>query len=232
MQTIQIYFLLFIIFSCIGWIIETVRISIRTKEFVNRGFLIGPYCPIYGFCSIFMILLLKDISNPLILFTIAMIICSICEYITSYFMEKIFNARWWDYSKYKYNLNGRICLKNTLLFGLLGLMLIYIVYPFFLSLISNMNDYLRDLIFAIFIIIFIVDFITSFNIIIRIKNISYDYVHMDNTKDIANKVKEAIRGSWPYRRIFHAYPELKLTIMDKIHNIKIINPLPIKKFKR
>ena len=124
MHNFQIYFLLFLTYSCLGWIMEVIVTYPDTKKFVNRGFLIGPYCPIYGYCSIAMILLLNNVKSNILLFLLCIIVCSIGEYATSYIMEKMFHARWWDYSKHKFNLNGRICLSNCLAFGVLGFLLI------------------------------------------------------------------------------------------------------------
>ena len=106
---IRFYFLLFISYSVIGWIMETILKTIEYKKFVNRGFLIGPYCPIYGCGALLMTFLLQGYAeDPIVLFVFNIIICSILEYSTSYIMEKIFKARWWDYSYTKYNINGRI----------------------------------------------------------------------------------------------------------------------------
>ena len=103
---------------------------ILEKKIIDRGFLIGPYCPIYGCGTLGMILYLEQYKDNIItVFFLAVIICSILEYLTSYLMEKIFNARWWDYSDEKFNLNGRICGKNALLFGLGGVIIIYIAHP-------------------------------------------------------------------------------------------------------
>ena len=120
MFNIKILFLLFITYSFMGWVMEMIATVVEDHEIVNRGFLIGPYCPIYGCCSIAIILILHKINNPIILFIFSILICSIGEYITSFVLEKIFKARWWDYSHMKFNLNGRICLRNCLFFGILG----------------------------------------------------------------------------------------------------------------
>ena len=105
--------------SFAGWIMETISISIRNKKFVNRGFLIGPVCPIYGYGVVLVSLLLQKYQNDIIVtFFMSIIICGFLEYFTSYFMEIIFKARWWDYSQRKFNINGRVCLENLVLFGL------------------------------------------------------------------------------------------------------------------
>src|SRR5574344_2723105 len=137
-MTLSYYFLLFMFYSFLGWIVEVVCKLIEKHKFINRGFLIGPYCPIYGWSCIFMILTLTKYENdPIILFLMAIVICSILEYFTSYFMELIFKTRWWDYSKKKYNINGRICLETMIPFGILGTIVIYIINPFFLGIINK-----------------------------------------------------------------------------------------------
>ena len=111
LEEIKLYILIFFIYATAGWIMESTMISIQNKKFVNRGFLIGPVCPIYGYGVVLVSVLLKKYQNDLIItFFMSIIICGILEYFTSFFMEKIFNARWWDYSKRKFNINGRVCL--------------------------------------------------------------------------------------------------------------------------
>ena len=134
------YFLLFIIYSMLGWLIEVSAFLISDKKFINRGFLIGPYCPIYGVGAIVMILTLSNYTDsPLILFVMSIVIFSLLEYYTSYFMEKIFKARWWDYSKKKFNINGRICLETMIPFGLLGLLAMYVINPFLNNIIESFS---------------------------------------------------------------------------------------------
>lgn len=88
---------------------EVVCKLIQFRRFINRGFLIGPYCPIYGFGSVLIGLLLSRYAGePLVVFILAMVVCGTLEYVTSYLMEKLFHARWWDYSDKRFNLNGRI----------------------------------------------------------------------------------------------------------------------------
>lgn len=102
LNTVEPYFLLFIIYSMIGWTIEVLLQFIEKKRLINRGFLIGPYCPIYGFGAVVMTLILdKYQDNLIILFGMSMLICTVLEYLTSYIMEKLFKARWWDYSQKK-----------------------------------------------------------------------------------------------------------------------------------
>ena len=136
-------FLIFIMFSMVGWISEVLYVGIfHEHKFVNRGFLYGPLCPVYGFGGVVILLLPPVLYQTWIpLFFASMILCTIVEYFVSWFMEKLFNARWWDYSHYKFNINGRICLLNSILFGFLGLGVIRFVYPQMLSFLNWLGDF-------------------------------------------------------------------------------------------
>ena len=165
MNMFFIYFILFLIYSFLGWIIEVIVTFYKDKKFVNRGFLLGPYCPIYGFSSIIMILYLSRYRDSFItIFLLAVVVCSIIEYLVSYLMEKLFNARWWDYSNRKFNINGRVCLENSIWFGLLGTLLIYVVNPFLYNLISKMSDNVLLIVGSFLLIIFVIDLIISLNV--------------------------------------------------------------------
>lgn len=101
------YFMLYIIYSFIGWCIEVCESFIRERRFVDRGFLIGPYCPIYGVSLLFIVILLQGyIKKPFGLFIISMVVCGLIEYLASYILEKLFKTRWWDYTHKRFNING------------------------------------------------------------------------------------------------------------------------------
>lgn len=121
----------FTVFSIAGYFIEVVLCSLDQRRVVNRGFLFGPYLPIYGFGGILMMYLTRGVRYDFILtFLISMSVGAIVEYISSYVLEKLFHVRWWDYSQTdKLNLNGRICMRNTLAFGVGGCVLIYWALP-------------------------------------------------------------------------------------------------------
>ena len=209
MFDLKVLFLLFIVYSITGWIIEVIATYPDTKCFVNRGFLIGPYCPIYGNCAIAMIFLLHNVTNPILLFVLSILICSVGEYVTSYTMEKIFHARWWDYSKNKFNLNGRICLVNSLAFGVLGFLLIKFVNPFVVGLITKLSPNMINVLFYTILTLFIIDNVISFKVIFKIKNMSIKYVHLDNTKEITEKVKKILSDNILAKRVFKAFPNIK-----------------------
>ena len=212
-MTFKIYFLLFIIYSILGWIIEVIATSKDTKCFVNRGFLVGPYCPIYGACSLIMILIIPKFKSIILLFIITMLICSIIEYVTSYIMEKLFKARWWDYSHVPFNLNGRICLKNSLYFGLLGVLLVRYVNPLVYNYLEIMSTNIVNVLFYIILIIFITDVIISFKVIFKIKETA-KFIKKDNTKEITEKVKLILSNSYLTKRLLNAFPTFKIIIRD------------------
>lgn len=204
------FFLLFIIYSVLGWAIETIVTCIINKKFVDRGFLIGPYLPIYGTGALAIIVLLKPYYNDYVaLFVMCVIICSIIEYLSSYFMEKIFKARWWDYTHIPFNINGRICLCFSIAFGFMGTIIILVnkyLYKFLISIPPIINIIL----FIILILIFITDIIISFNIINKIK-LSADNLRKDYSEEITSKVKEILKNkSLLVNRLLNAYPDIKI----------------------
>ena len=110
-------------------------------KFVNRGFLHGPLCPVYGFGGVVILMLPPSLYATWIpLFFASMILCTIVEYFVSWLMEKLFHTRWWDYSHYKIQLNGRICLLNSILFGFLGVVVIHFVYPLMIDLLNSLGQ--------------------------------------------------------------------------------------------
>lgn len=218
---IQMYYLLFMLYSFLGWCMEVICKLVTIKKFINRGFLIGPYCPIYGWGAISITILLKRYtSDPIALFVMSIVICSVIEYFTSYFMEKKYNARWWDYSNKKFNINGRICLETMIPFGILGVIIMYFINPAVFSLYEKIPSILLNIISIILLIMFITDNIISSNIVSSVDIIS-SKLKRDNTEEITEKVKQILRQkSWLHRRLVNAYPDFK-NIKIKIRN-KII----------
>ena len=128
--SITVYFALFMIYSVAGWICEELLQIIQNKKIADRGFLIGPYCPIYGCGVILITICLTPFENhPVGLFILTMVLCGVLEYATSFIMEKAFNARWWDYSNMRFNINGRICVPYSIFWGILAVFLIKIAKP-------------------------------------------------------------------------------------------------------
>lgn len=203
------YFMLFIIYSFIGWSIEVVGKLIEKHKFINRGFLVGPICPIYGWGCIAIILLLsKYKSSPIVLFLMAIIICSILEYFTSYFMEKLFHVRWWDYTRRKYNINGRICAETMIPFGLLGCLVVYIVNPIFTGLLSKIQVNTLNIIAIIIFIIYVIDNVVSLSVMFGFKG-TLKTVEKDGTEEITKKVREVLlKRNFLYKRLVNAFPNI------------------------
>ena len=215
---IRIYFLLFMIYSVIGWCMEVTCKLIQYKRFINRGFLIGPYCPIYGYGAILItILLRKYIYDPWVLFVMAILVCGTLEYLTSFFMEKIFKARWWDYSQRKFNLNGRVCFGTIIPFGILGLFIMYVSNPFLLEKLELIPEVWLNWISGILFTIYIVDNIVSTFVIRYVKKAELIAgKDLDNTEEMTIKVKEILENkSVLHRRLVKAYPTL-MAIKSKI----------------
>lgn len=210
MYKLSMLFILFLIYSIIGWIIETIFCTIDQKKLADRGFLIGPICPIYGFGGILMTLLLtKYLDDPLALFIMAVVICSILEYLTSYFMEKLFNTRWWDYSDKRFNINGRICLSVAACFGFLGVILLYFVNSFLVAIISKISENVLVITAIILSILLIFDFIMSMIIVGNFTK-NAKLVKVDSSNDINSKIREYLinKSTW-FKRLIKAFPDFK-----------------------
>lgn len=222
MEQVVMTFLIFIFYSFLGWCIESFGSIAYKGHFINRGFLIGPICPVYGFGFLLIYYLLRGyLSAPIILFCMSVIICSSLEYFTSWIMEKLFNARWWDYSNRRFNINGRICLDNSALFGVLSFIIMYNIHPSYLGLLNAMN-YKTLLVIAIIIfILFVADVLVSVNVISRLKTVAHDVKVKDNTEEMKAKVRESFAKQGKlYNRLAKAF--------DFVVNNEVIAELRVK----
>lgn len=114
---------LILIYSFLGWFVETIVGTIRKKKFVNRGFSSGPFCFIYGTAAVIIIIALEDLENrPFFLFLGCMIIATMIEWFVGKILERMNQHKWWDYSDKKWNFDGYICLQYSVLWGLLGML--------------------------------------------------------------------------------------------------------------
>ena len=156
--TLSQWLLIFYIYSFIGWVWECCYVSVRKKEWVNRGFLNGPVLPIYGFGAIIILWLTLPFESSIpLIYILGMLGASTLEYVTGAVMEKIFNMRYWDYSDKKFNINGHITLFVSLGWGLFSIVLVRVLHPPIKDLILKIPDHLADIISLILTIIFVVD---------------------------------------------------------------------------
>lgn len=220
MKFCLIMILLFYIYSFLGWLAEVILTLVKLKKFINRGFLIGPLVPLYGVGSTLIYLVLRKYENDwLVLFLLSVILCATLEYLISYLMEKIFKNRWWDYSEYKYNINGRICLEFASLFGIGGVLIVYVFNPRLIPILNMASQ--NTLLIAVVIlgIITLIDMLISLKIIVTLKNISSS-IKCDSTEEITKKVKEELSNKTKfYKRLVKAFPDMKvfnkLTILKR-----------------
>ena len=226
-MTIAEIFLCFLVYSFIGWLWEDLLSLVKEHRFVNRGFLIGPYCPIYGAGALAFLSVGNYIDNPVALFFIGGAIACILEYITSYTMEKLFKARWWDYSNWPLNINGRICLYGFIGFGV-GSVAIKYLQPHVLELIRKL-PYLNN--WAILLaIIFALDIISTNQSFARFNRFLREYQNVLKKDRVVqfferkghrvfNTINERRRRimTWQQRRILRAFPNFQ-TYYDRAFN--------------
>ncbi|MBR2175838.1 MAG: putative ABC transporter permease [Clostridia bacterium] len=163
LRVVETYFISFLVYSFFGWVWESVFCSLwKHKRLINRGFLNGPYCPIYGWGAILDLLMLGRIDNIFSLFFISGVLTCVLEYFTSVIMEKMFATRWWDYSDMKFNIQGRVCLLGFIAFGLFSIVLIEYIDPFVVSHINRLSPMAMNIIAAAAAVLFMADNIITF----------------------------------------------------------------------
>ena len=162
MKVLLFWFICFVVYSFLGWICETFFCSAAQRRFVNRGFLNGPFCPIYGFGALLVIGLFSKYENDLLaLFLLSMAVTSIVEYIASVLLEKLFHLTLWDYSGRKWNINGRVCLRNSLLFGLLSVLMVKGIHPQVVRLFAELPEWLSITFVTVLSVYFILDVVIT-----------------------------------------------------------------------
>ena len=206
---------LFLFYSFIGWIIEVIYTFITEKKLVNRGFLIGPLVPIWGFGAVLITLILKKDDSLFNLAISSAFIGTFLEYVVNYVMEKMFKVRWWDYSRLPFNINGRVWLGSSLFFGLGGILVVKFLNPIIFNLFSMINEVIFSWIVIIFVLIFLTDFCISFNIINKLK-ISALSMKKDYTEEISKKVRSVLmeKSLW-FRRLLKAFPNIRISFKGK-----------------
>ena len=202
----------FFIFGFLGWCMEVVLKYRQYHRFINRGFLTGPILPIYGFGVVLITVVVGNLasveSGVVMTFALSMLICGVVEYLTSYVLEKIFHARWWDYSQKPMNLNGRVWIGNLVLFGLAGVAIIHIVNPVLFPALDRIPLNTRKIIAGVLLAIIAVDFVISWFVLKLVKT-GVDSSQADNTEAISKEVRQLLTNrSYFYSRFADAYPEV------------------------
>lgn len=174
----------FFIYSFLGWCCEVCFRSVNSGKFVNSGFLNGPYCPVYGFGMVAVILLLTPVQDNLILlFVVSVAVTTVIEGLTGFALHKIFKTRWWDYTDMPFNYKGYVCLAFSLVWGLGAVFAIKLIHPAVAALVAWINYKLGIVLLVIFSAAFAADGIATVNILIKLNR---DLGMLD---DVARRLK-------------------------------------------
>lgn len=214
---IELYriFYLFIIYGFFGWIWESSYVSLKERKPVNRGFLNGPIIPIYGagamlifvlFYNSMMINLIEhdSVKNYLIIFLVGMLAASVLEFVTSYAMEKLFHAKWWDYSDIPLNVQGRICLPVSLFWGALSIVLVKILHPMVSRWIAFIPRLLGEVAAYIILVLFLSDLVITVAATI----------HLDKKTNAVQKLREEVYEYIYGLKLYEAKESLKKVMAD------------------
>ena len=207
--------LLFFFYSFVGWCIEVTLKFFQYHRFINRGFLTGPCLPIYGSgCALItaaidgLVLVSRYESSYGSVFAVSFVLCGILEYLVSYFLEKRFHARWWDYSQKPMNLHGRIWIGNLMLFGLGGVIVVKIVNPLMYRLLTSIPIKARYITAIVLLMVLLADYIVSHFVLKLVKD-SVEKSEADNTEAIGREVRRMLGDRSLFaRRFANAYPEV------------------------
>lgn len=185
-DTVKLYIIYFFFYSVVGWMGESFYCSVPARKWINRGFLTGPLCPIYGTGTVLLAVCLgplmrypiyipgieKQISvTPVLVFLCGIVLCDVVEYITSVLLEKLFHARWWDYSEKKFNIKGRICLGHSFYWGAGSLLFLYGVHPIIEKLFDKIPRDNIHIILGALLGIFLVDLLNAVKNAANIKKV-------------------------------------------------------------
>jgi len=207
------FFLLFAVFSVAGWITEVTLKYIQFRRFINRGFLIGPYCPIYGAGAVLVTLAVHFLAGPdancFETFLIGFFFCGALEYLVSLYMEKVFHARWWDYSEKPMNVEGRIWIGNLVLFGLGSVIIVKLAAPVLFSLFEKIP---RQILYPVSIFLAVImasDYVVSHLITSMVKLVG-ESIKADSTEVISREVRRILATkSFLHKRLMDAYPNMQ-----------------------
>ena len=222
----------FVLFSVIGYILEVIYAAVVLGKFVNRGFLGGPWCPIYGFGILIIAIILKPISGSiLVTFIGSLIVTTLIEYFSGFILEKIFNQKWWDYSDIPFNLNGYVCLKFSLIWAVGCTFVIKLVFPAIDLLIRVMPHLIGEIIFFSVIALMLADFAATIFAIIGIRK------KLRLLQNIADRLRENTddMGSFISKEtlaVKDRYDELSRSLVDKWQQRRILAAFPNLEKKR
>ncbi len=211
-QLVWFYIMMFMVFSAAGWLMEVTLKYIQFHRFINRGFLIGPVCPIYGAGAVLVTLVVNIFSRNdgyLVTFLISFFFCSALEYFVSWYMEKVFHARWWDYSERPMNLEGRIWIGNCMLFGIGGMLIVKLIVPVLFRVFSRIPFAVLRGLCIFFAALMIADYVCSHIVTSMVRHVG-EASKGDDTEQISQEIRRILsQKSFLHRRILDAYPNMQ-----------------------
>jgi uncharacterized membrane protein len=186
----------FIIYAFLGWVLEVMYHIYTDKKFINRGFLFGPICPIYGVSAVFFIAFLTPLkSSSILIFLGGVFVASAVEFVTGYVMEMLFKAKWWDYSDERFNIKGYICLKFSIIWGVIALVFMKVIDPQISKLTYWIISQFGEVLYNILLIVLIVDIVHTINSLIAFKQL---YIELQEilveTRNNMDKLKETFEA--------------------------------------
>ena len=204
--------LIFFAFSFLGWCIEVTLKYFEFHRFINRGFLTGPWLPIYGSGAALITVVVGGLA-PLergygTTFALSFVLCGVLEYMTSFVMERRFHARWWDYSKKPMNLHGRVWIGNLVLYGLGGVLIIHVFDPILYRLFAKTPLTAREILALCLSAVFAADYVVS-HFVLKLVKTGVEGSEADSSEQISLEVRLLLHDrSVFYRRFADAYPEV------------------------
>lgn len=214
-QSIDLYhlFFYFVFYSFLGWCTEVCYSASSKGEFINRGFLAGPFCPVYGFGAISLIVIIKPVQNNIIFLIIGCLFFpSFIEYITGFILEKLFDTTWWDYSDTKFNLQGRICVKFSIIWFLVSLFITLFIQPYVVEpLIDLLPINFGFIIMYILLGYFFIDLYITISSLIRLKGLFIELNHI--SLELKNKL-----NSLSHLDVSLAHRNIKNKVTDAFQN--------------
>lgn len=228
------YLYYFFIYSFLGWCLEVCYAALNTGIFINRGFLNGPYCPIYGFGVVIIILFVFPLrKNILVLFIASVIFTSLLELATGFALKKIFHYRWWDYSNVPFNIGGYICLKFSLMWGIACIIVVDVIHPVVDDFVKWIPHFIGKILLGIMIIMMTIDLIASVETVLKLNSrlekidkiavdihnfsnnigskLTTDFLATDEKIKKLNQEKENLikKVDWDQKRLLKAFPSMK-----------------------
>lgn len=228
------YLYYFFIYSFLGWCLEVCYAALNTGIFVNRGFLNGPYCPIYGVGVVIVILLVFPLrKNMLLLYVASVVLTSVLELVTGFALEKIFHYRWWNYSDVPFNIDGYVCLKFSLMWGIACIIVVDVIHPLVDDFVRWIPHFIGKILLGIMIVMMAIDLVATVETVLKLNSrlekidkiavdihdfsndigskLTTDFLATDKKlKDLDQKKEDLLKKlDWGQRRMLKAFPTMK-----------------------